>query len=59
MHSTVLYSYVTIAVGIALVLLGYVARRRANSYERYLRGAGGVLLVAGFVALFYFVWIVG
>lgn len=51
----ILSSYVAIALGVLLLLGGYVARRRGETYDRYLFGGGGALVVLGVLGLVWFV----
>jgi hypothetical protein len=55
MAGVVLSSYVLILLGLLAAAAGYVAHRRGRSYDRYLVGAGGALVLAGVAGLAYFV----
>lgn len=50
----ILSSYLAIALGILLLIAGYIARLYHRGYSRYLFGGGGVLLVIGLLGLVWF-----
>lgn len=50
----ILSSYVAIALGVLLLIAGYIARRRHNEYSRYLLGSGGILIALGVLGLLWF-----
>ena len=54
MVGVILSSYVAIAFGVLLALVGFLLRRRGSPYGRYLLGAGVVLVLAGLAGLLSF-----
>lgn len=54
MVGVILSSYVAIALGVLLALVGFLLRRRGSPYGRYLLGAGALLVLTGLVGLVSF-----
>lgn len=50
----ILSSYIAIALGVILLITGYLARRRQSEYSRYLLGGGGILVMLGLLGLLWF-----
>lgn len=54
MPGVVLSSFVLIALGVVVMLVGVIGRRRGELYGRYLIVVGGVLVLVGVAGLGYF-----
>ncbi|MFP4625115.1 MAG: hypothetical protein ACLFNI_00810 [Natronomonas sp.] len=54
MPGVVLSSFVLIALGVVVMLVGVIGRRRGEPYGRYLIVVGGVLVLVGLAGLGYF-----
>lgn len=52
--AVILSSYIAIALGVLLLIAGYIARRRQSEYGRYLLGGGGIFVVLGLLGLLWF-----
>lgn len=52
--AVILSSYIAIVLGVLLLIVGYITRRRDAEYSTYLLGGGGVLVVVGLLGLLWF-----
>ena len=55
MPGVILYSYILIVLGVALVLVGVLSRRRKKRFNRIFLGLGGLLVVLGLGGLLFFI----
>ncbi|MFA9518695.1 hypothetical protein ACERIT_16070 [Halopenitus sp. H-Gu1] len=52
--AVILSSYVAIALGVLLLVGGYISHRRDSEYSQYLLAAGGILVAIGILGLLWF-----
>lgn len=50
----VLSSYIAIALGVLLLVGGYISHRRESEYSQYLLTGGGILVALGILGILWF-----